>query len=86
MPYDYVSVMHFEGNEYSENNQTTISAYTNGNEHISLGTGNGLPTEYDFLHIYLLYCEGNCIEVKNNIEVVELYYYNHVYLTGEIFP
>ena len=58
VPYDYKSIMHFAA--YTGTSQAYPTIFPNFNSDLTildLGNSN-LPTEYDYLHINLLYCEG----------------------------
>lgn len=58
VPYDYKSIMHYEYLAASKNSQPTMEPL---NPNITLeDLGSALaPTEYDYLHLNLLYCQGN---------------------------
>ena len=57
IPYDYASIMHFQSRTYSIANQRTIVPVNDSIPLAYLGSSQ-LPTQQDYLHIYLLYCQG----------------------------
>ena len=60
LPYDYQSVMHYTINAYSKNDQPTIISRKSCVPNETLGSAED-PTDLDFLHLKLLYCQGmNC--------------------------
>ena len=57
VPYDYHSIMHFKSSAHPVTGNSTIVPL--GVELKKADLGSALsPTEYDYLHINLLYCEG----------------------------
>ena len=57
VPYDYHSIMHFISKLHPVTGEPTIVSLMAGLNASDLGSAL-LPTEYDYLHINLLYCEG----------------------------
>ena len=60
LPYDFSSIMHFQHNAFAYPNQSTLEPLSGEIPKEELGrsvTG----TEFDFLHINLLYCQGNVV-------------------------
>ena len=58
VPYDYYSIMHYEYFAASKNNLPTMLPLNPNIRPKDLGSAS-LPTEYDYLHINLLYCQGD---------------------------
>ena len=58
LPYDITSVMHFEHNVFACPNQSTLEPLSLMIAKKELGSS-VTGTEFDFLHINLLYCQGN---------------------------
>ena len=58
IPYDHRSIMHYKSSIYSIFGETTILPLIAGVNVTDLGSA-PLPTEYDYLHINLLYCQGD---------------------------
>ena len=59
VPYDYASIMHYGEFCASANGQRTILPVRNSTEAVFLGQFQ-YPTDYDYLHVNLLYCSGEC--------------------------
>ena len=57
VPYDYASIMHYGEFTSSKNGQRTILPLGNITQQVFLGQSQ-YPTEYDYLHVNLLYCKG----------------------------
>ena len=60
LPYDLSSIMHFQHNAFGYPHQSTLEPVNHTIPKKQLGisvTG----TDLDFLHINLLYCEGNVL-------------------------
>ena len=57
LPYDYQSVMHYTIDAYSKNDQPTIISKNSYVSNETLGSAE-VPTDLDFLHLKLLYCQG----------------------------
>ena len=64
LPYNFKSIMHLPCREYSMNGLMTIvpkDVYVC--KHIMLG--NSLPHEQDYLHLNILYCNGEFVNIAN---------------------
>ena len=57
LPYDYASIMHYGHCAGSKNGQPTILPINHSIQPKVL-SGSELPSEYDYLHVNLLYCGG----------------------------
>ena len=57
VPYDYKSIMHYQEFAGTKNGQRVIVRLTNIFEPLYIGQFN-FPSVYDFLHVNLLYCNG----------------------------
>ena len=58
LPYDYFSIMHFTHNQYAINKElNTIAPINSSIPPESLGIST-FPTDTDYQHILLLYCQG----------------------------
>ena len=57
VPYDYHSIMHYRSSSYPIIKEPTILSLIDSVNVSDLGSA-PLPTEYDYLHINLLYCQG----------------------------
>ena len=70
VPYEYGSMMHFQSRQYSISNDRTIVPLIGW---AKLGMSNqaselqSYPTKLDYLHINLLYCEGELIMIHKLI-------------------
>ena len=58
IPYDYHSIMHYKSTMHSNTGEPTILPSIASMNATDLGSA-PLPTEYDYLHINLLYCQGD---------------------------
>ena len=56
-PYDYHSIMHFTGEEYSVNGKRTLIS-TNPDFEVPLHGQSNTPTDTDYTHLYIMYCGG----------------------------
>lgn len=57
VPYDYFSTMHYEWDTGTVNGEPTILPVNKSIAVDILGSAK-IPTEYDYLHLNLLYCGG----------------------------
>ena len=57
LPYDYQSIMHFNPYAYSKNDMYTIETKSSFISVLALGSAE-VPTELDYTHLQLLYCDG----------------------------
>ena len=80
VPYDYYSIMHYRAISSSKNGVLTILPLRNilsdevGGKH--------LPTEYDYLHLNLRYCEGKEV---TEVPYVCVYACMHMYICTYIY-
>ena len=59
LPYDYRSVTHHSASQFARGSQPVIDPKNRSIPAEILGSGNGqFPSEYDVLHINLVYCDG----------------------------
>ena len=62
VPYDYASIMHYDEFEGSKNGKRVIVPLGIIPEGVILGQVE-YPSEYDYLHVNLLYCKGEYIHI-----------------------
>lgn len=60
VPYEYKSLMHYSAKAHSANGLYTIVPLKQSISVDEIG-GAQTATKFDYLHINLLYCEGECI-------------------------
>ena len=60
LPYDFSSVMHFQHNAFALPHKSTLKPLSLRTPNEELGSSI-TGTEFDFLHINLLYCQGNAV-------------------------
>ena len=63
VPYDYESIMHYSAFSGTKNKQRVIVPLGNIPKPLLLGKLD-YPSEYDYLHVNLLYCKGEHIHVN----------------------
>ena len=57
LPYDYMSIMHYNAMQFSRNGFYTLDS-RNASISPALFGGSKSPSELDYMHINLLYCHG----------------------------
>ena len=62
LPYDFSSIMHFKHNAFAYPRQSTLEPLNHTIPKKKLGNS-VTGTNFDFLHINLLYCKGNVNEM-----------------------
>ena len=70
IPYDYLSIMHFDQKQFSANNRPTFMPKNSKIPFDSPWLWD-TPSYYDYLHINLLYCGGE--QLMHEIKVTETF-------------
>ena len=60
LPYDFSSIMHFRHSAFAYPNQSTLEPLSLRIAKEDLGSC-AAGTDFDFLHVNLLYCQGNVV-------------------------
>lgn len=66
LPYEYSSIMHYDSKMFSENGEATILPKV---PNATMGTSRR-PTQLDYLHINLLYCDGKEILLNTSVNIM----------------